>query len=283
MRYCLVSILALLVLAGSAGARSVIPTVTHPTVTVYSAGPGGSQGAFPQEMGLNGRQGDAITSVPGVLSIVPGQRWSNFVTAAKQGVSYTIKSVVLTVHSPDSLMGDGETVTRSDEWGLRLSWPLLYEAPGTTWTLTVLYGTPNLWDDDAGGPNQASYVHREIWTWYLSSSLDTIGHLLEVFGAMPFGRSQVPIISDEILYASLRQVYREAVNEQPPGQGCVCYWREWGGRSSLVELEFMVFDALIATTPETPYGPGLGIANTAENPAGSKLIVDAKYLLCICD
>lgn len=266
--------------AGAAPARRTLTPIVHPTVMIYSAGPGSSLGAFPLEMGLNGREGDAITSAPGVLSIVPGERWSNFVTAAREGVPYVIKSVVLTMISgPDWLFElPARMVTQAGDANIRLWWPLLYESPGTTWTLTVLYGTTAAWDSDGSGPNPAAHVHTEVWTWQLGRTQESLGHLLAVFRQMPFGRSQTPLISDEALYRELRRLLDSMT--LPPNFECI-YPHE--GLPAIGDFEMLVMDACIAATPAypSPTGPGTGIAITDENPVVIRLFQDIERLGCM--
>lgn len=282
MRDCLPVILVLLTLnsASAATARRVISTVTHPTVYAYSAGPGGSQGAFPHEMGLNGRQGDAITSSPGVLSIVPGERWSNFVTAVREGVPYTLKSVVLTIDFPADWYYTGRTVVQVGDANIRLWWPLLYETPNTTWTLAILYGTADLWDDDGPGPNTTAHIHKEVWRWRLGRTQESLEHLLAVFHHAPFGRSGTPLVSDEVLYAQLRDRLENL--DLPPEPDCICPGTEQS--QAVGEFEMQLLDACIANSAAypNPTGPGTGVANTDENPATVRLLQDAERLLCIC-
>lgn len=262
----------------AAPANRMPKPIIHPTVLVYSAGPGSSLGAFPQEMGLNGRAGDAITSAPGTLSIVPGERWSNFVTAAKEGVTYAVKSVVLEMITGEHVQCADwlpqRQVTQSGEANIRLWWPLTYAVPGDTWRLTILYGTIDLWDDDGVGPNLPSHIHTEIWEWRVVADVQSVKHLLAVFHQTPFGLSQVPLISDEALYVNLQHqvdMIQEAMDEEtyPFVAGLM-----------LGDLEMTVMDACIANSPSqpNPAGDGTGIANSLENSACCKLLVDCEYI-----
>lgn len=264
--------------AEAAHAGRVISTVTHETVHVYSAGPGSSGGAFPQEMGVNGRSGDAVTSVPGVLSIVPGDRWSNFITAASEGIPYVVKSAVMEVHtgSPINCIDwlPERRVIQSGEANIRLWWPLAYESPGTVWILTILYGTADQWDDDGSGPHLPSHVHKEVWKWELRADLQSLKHALAVFRQMPFGASQVPLISDEALFIDLQRqvdVIQEAWDSE---------YYPYAGLQLLGYFEMTVMDACIANLPAEPVpsGAGTGIANSLENPACCKLLVDCEYI-----
>lgn len=263
--------------AGAEPGRQIATTVTHEPILLYSAGPGDSTGAFPQEMGLNGRIGDAVTSAQGILSIIPGERWANFVGAAKPGIPYVIKSVVLELKPGEPFPWDESparpSVLQSQPDAIRLWWPLVYTRPGDMWILTILYGTEIQWDDDAGGRNPLSYLHKEVWKWKLDANVSSIGHLIEVFHQTPWGRSQAPLLSDEALLARLERDIALIQAALDAGDSTVA--------GLLVgDMEMETMDACIATSPAmpNPTGPGTGIANTTENPACTKLLSDCEAL-----
>jgi len=190
--------LVVLAVPAMAARLNVVP-VTHPPFQVYQAYPGDSNGTDLEFKGYAGLGGDVISSVPGVLSIIPGTNWANFVGAARDKVAYTIKNVVLCKQTPEIVqcadVFPSKKVCQQGTPNIRLWWPLMYEVPSTTWTLTILYGTPVPYDDDGPGPNPAGYVHTEVWQWHVDSTLVSMKNLLELFHELPFGLDEVPLIS----------------------------------------------------------------------------------------
>ena len=239
--------------------------------------PGNSGGTNQHQSGYLGQFGDTISSVPGILSIVPGVKWCNFVRACQDGVPYVIKNVVLRKQTPDFIqcadIFPAKIVSQQGTAGIRLWWPLMYEAPGTTWTLTIIYGTSTPYDDDGPGPHPPGYVHTEVWTWTLDATLKSMKDVLELFHEIPFGLDEVPVISDEVLYPILQAKLDETIRLVSIGQL---------GQAGLLlgDFEMEVADACIAFSPQfpNPTGPGTGIANSLENPACCKLMIDAEYV-----
>ncbi|MCX6344750.1 MAG: hypothetical protein NT018_06720 [Armatimonadetes bacterium] len=222
---------------------------------------------------------DAITAAPGVLAIDPGgSTWPNFIQAAQAGISYTIKNTTLIKQTPEFVQCNdifpSHRVPQQGTPNIRLWWPLMYEVPSTTFTLTILYGTPVLFDDDGAGPNPPSYVHVEEWIWHVDTDLDHLGLLLDLFHEVPFGKDEVPLISDEYLFEALKDKI-EAANEAFEA-GDTTTAAEY-----LTDFELEVMDACIPVSPSNPNptGPGTGIAQTDENPACCKLLVDIEYIL----
>ena len=277
----LIALLLLVAIPAMAARVASIP-ITHEPDLVYQAYDGDSNGTDVEFLGYNGTGADVITAVPGVLSIVPGTNWANFVGAAQEdpAVGYTIKNVVLCKEHPSIIqcadVFPAGIICQQGTPNIRLWWPLMYEVPGTTWTLTILYGTSVPYDDDGtGGPNPAGYVHTEVWQWQVDASLDSLENLMELFHELPFGLDEVPLISDEVLYPILMDkidAIEEAVEATEPDTvtaGLI-----------LGDFEMEVMDACIPVSPMTPAptGPGTGIANTVENPACCKLLADAEFI-----
>jgi len=227
-----------------------------------------------------------ISSAPGILCIDPGgPNWPNFVQAAQvSGQSWTIKNVSFVKVTPphvqckeDALGNDifpQHTVTQQGTPNIRLWWPLMYEIPSTTFTLTILYGTPNLFDDDGPGPNPPAWVHVEQWVWHVEATIDTLEDILELFHELPFGLDEVPLISDEFLYTALQAKLAAANDAYNAGDLA-------SAANILADFELEVMDACIDESPSfpNPTGPGTGIANSAENPACCKLLIDVEYIL----
>ncbi len=228
---------------------------------------------------------NVISAVPGVLAIDPGGfDWPNFVAAAVAGVPYTIKNVTLVKETPEYVqcgfdaqgvpIFPAHTVAQQGTQNIRLWWPLMYEVPSTTFTLSILYGTPVLFDDDGAGPNPPAWVHVEQWVWHVHTDLERLSLLLELFHELPFGKDEVPLISDEPLYEELQFKIAQAIAAYNAGDTVnAAFW--------LADFELEVMDACINCSPTfpNPFGFGTGIANTFENPACCKLLVDVEYIL----
>lgn len=200
----LIALMLLVAVPAMAARVSSVP-ITHETSLVYQAYPGDSDDTDLEFLGYLGTGEDVITAVPGVLSIVPGENWENFVGAAQEdpAVGYTIKNVVLCKQTPSIIqcadIFPAKTICQQGTPNIRLWWPLMYEVPGTCWTLTILYGTSVPYDDDGAGPNPAGYVHTEVWVWCVDATLDSLENLMDLFHELPFGLDEVPLISDEEL------------------------------------------------------------------------------------
>ena len=282
-----------LVAAPAMGARVTSTPVLH-NMEVFQAYPGGSlprfadgalnacwQGYFDNLLGP-----DNITAVPGILCIDPGPNWAYFIAAAlvTEPVPYTIKSTTFTKATPEfvqcgvdaqgNAIFPAHIVNQQGTPNIRKWWPLMYEVPGTTFTLTILYGTPTLFDDDGPGPNPPAWAHVEQWVWTVHADLESLAFLMEVFHELPFGRDEVPLISDETLYEILQDKISAAFDAF---MLCDLYTASL----ILADFELEVMDACIDASPSFPYpsGLGTGIANTSENPACCKLLVDVEYIL----
>ncbi len=178
----LLLILCIAVGSPALAARVTTTPVLH-QMTVYQAYPGSSLPRVTDAalnecwLGYLPQSGDVISSVPGILCIDPGcASWCNYVAAGQEDPvePYTIKNTTFVKVTPNHVQckmdGDNEilpahTITQQGTANIRTWWPLMYEVPGTTFTLTILYGTPSLYDDDGTGPNPPSWVHLEQWIW----------------------------------------------------------------------------------------------------------------------
>ncbi len=288
--------LAIVCLPAMAARIQVLPIVHEGTdFLVYQAYAGNSNGVDTNFLGYAGTERDVITAVPGVFSIVPGASWSNFVGAANANslggiwqLGYTIKNVVLQKKTPTFVQCNevyaAKTITQQGTANIRTWWPLMYEAPGTVWTLTVLYGTPQLrvgpgvndvvnYDDDGSLINPGSPVHQETWKWSVDVTFDSLSNLLALFHQVPFGLDEVPLISNEALYVQLQGMVQQI--------SALLGAQDYAGASLLLgEFELEVQDAAISTSPFQPFPGGVytGIAQTSENPAVCKLLIDVEFL-----
>lgn len=225
-----------------------------------------------------------ISAAPGILCIDPGDYWENFVQAGQvTDQAWTIKNVTLVKQTPSHIQckegPEGpifpeRTITQQGTANIRKWWPLMYEIPSTTFTLTILYGTPNLFDDDGPGPNPPAWVHVEQWTWHVEATIGTLSQVLELFHELPFGLDEVPLISDEPLYEALQLKLEAAEDAFEAGDLPTAAF-------ILGDFELEVMDACIDDSPSfpNPTGPGTGIANSEENPACCKLLIDVEYIL----
>lgn len=226
--------------------------------------------------------GGIWAALPGILQIVPqgpGQTpWANFIPAARDNVAYTIKNVLFTKTTPTFVQCNpvfpAHTVTQHGTPNIRLWWPLMYEAPGTTFTLNILYGTPKLYDDDGPGPHTPSWAHTALFTWTVQANLESLSALLALFHQLPFGLDEVPLISDEPLYAALQLKIAAAIAAYEANDTAAA-------AAILADFELEVMDACIDSSPRfpNPTGLGTGIASTEENPACCKLLIDVEYIL----
>jgi len=278
MKKCLLILVVLALVAAPAWAAKVTYSdITHPVGLVLQAYPGDSNGNNKAFKGA-ALGADVITAVPGVLQIVPGdldkngdgvidaktERWPNFISAP----SYSIKSIQLTKTEAEpaqcNWFYDGGHVLQRGTVEIRLWWPLMYEAPGTSWELTIFYTVPG-----------QLVVYKEIWTWEVDATIDSVMSAIDLFRELPFGLCEVPLIQDEALYPVLKDILSQlkvAVAAQD--------WEE--AANQLMIFEFTVTEACVTSCPPSPMPTGpqgtLGIVNTRENPACCKLLVDAEFL-----
>ena len=272
----LVLALSMILAVPSMAARLVSTSIDHLN-QVYQAVSAASDEAVTYN-GYFDPTADVISSAPGILSIDPGgTTWPNYIGAAIEGVPYTIKNTMLVKETPTyvqcSEVFPAHTVTQQGTPNIRLWWPLMYEVPSTNFTLTILYGTPVLFDDDGPGPNPPAWVHQERWVWHVDADLPHLSLLLELFHELPFGLDEVPLISDEPLYEALQAKIAAAFSAFEGGDTATA-------AIILSDFELEVMDACIGVSPAfpNPTGIGTGIANTLENPACCKLLVDVEYI-----
>lgn len=225
---------------------------------------------------LKAETGSAV--YPGVLRLnPPDSTWSNYISAAQKSpkVDYTITNVTLVKNAPE-VYGyfSASHVVQSGTADIRLAWPLLYEMSKTTWTLTIDYTTSQPFDDDNDGPNTPSLQHTDRWTYILDYDVSQLRPLLELFHNMPFGTSGVPLAGNEQLYHQYRQSLANAEDTFLQGDMAT-------EAAYLTDFELAVMDSVILVTPPVPNpgGPDIGFAQTSENPAAFKLIVETESVL----
>ncbi len=226
--------------------------------------------------GIYGLGADVITAVPGVFSIDPGDaQWSNWVPAAQAGVPYTLKDVILrkqvdpSEDCPDVYRGTDVTQHLPN---VQLWWPLMYELPGTTFTLTVYYDTDSPWDE--GGTASPSISHVNAYSFRVDTSLPDLKYLLALFHQLPLGTHQVPLISDEALYKQMQADLDLIISLISQGQDAVA-------GEKLIAFRMLVenhcIDDFLPTKPVIG-GAGTGVANTCDNPACCKILADVTWI-----
>jgi len=280
-------IMAIAALAIPLAAYAVVP-VTHTALPLYQAYPGVSTVGPSIFQGPNrGFSGylpyianpQLISSTPGIFEIIPGLKYANFVGAAQAGVPYTIKTVSLVKQTP--VLDEGAdvfpsiTVIQLGTPNIRLWWPLEYEVPGTTWTFTITYGTTSLYQD-AGPGNPPSYVHTEVWSWFVDANLASMEDELELFHEIADGTNEVPLVSDEVLYPALQAKLHAISTDIAMGTQAGLL----AAGNTLVDFENEISDDIIFVSPVSPIPTGgdTGIIEDGDNPAAAKLLVDAEYV-----
>ena len=244
-------------------------------MVVSPASLGGSGGIPTSYLGYNGTRTDAVP-FPGVLGLLPGTDWANFVSASESGVPYTLDDITLMKRSPASGECSGtfqsHSLTQSGSGYIRLWWPLLYDAPGTTYSLTLNYHTDT--DQQFPGETAPTKDHSEEWRWEVGMGLPDLVSLVRLFDTLPFGRSSVPLISDETLYQQIDEWLDDAGQYLAIGDML-------NSNVILGDLQSIVLQACTGSQPAlpNPTGAGTGIAGTAESPACCYLYISLDSLL----
>jgi len=242
---------------------------------VFQVYPGTSGGLSQHFLGYLPPFGDTAGAVPGVLDIIPGEKWRNFKQAPNLCREGVVKNVTLVKETPRLIQCASafpyRKVSQQGTPNIRLHWPLMYEIPGTSWTLTILYGTKT--PVQFPGETAPGYVHTDVWKWVLDTDIPHAKLFLDLLHSLPFGQDEVPLISDEVLYADLQDKLTRV-------QELVDQGRTVDAGLLLGDFEIEVADACITTLPlmPNPTGPSTGIAQTEENPACCKLLLDASYI-----
>lgn len=303
--------LVLLVAVPAMAARVQVLPIVRGDIDLFQAYPGDSGATNVAQDGLNPAAAcDVITAVPGVLSIIPGDNWANFVAAANASPvqAYDLKNVTLCKTIADVLQCDDvfnqagispdTPVCQHGTNDIRLWWALMYEPAGTTWQLKITYGTPVPWDDDGAGGNPAGYVHTDLWNFKVVADAWSLRDVVNLFHELPFGLDEVPLISNELLIDNDTPVVLPS-DPTPRDLNDIIddLQAAFGDRADpldddllaagdlLEEFELLVMDNCIYASPGDVGGQyglaggiGTGIAQTEENPACCKLLTDAEYI-----
>lgn len=222
--------------------------------------------------GFRGGLGDPITAVPGVFAFDSGPGWQNYVRATELCREAKITNVSLRKYfegnddcpdyfKPVNMLQQGSTRVRN--W-----WPLMYEPPTTSWTLSVYYDTAT--PVQFPGETQASVHHQDSWQWTVVTDIEHTKLFIDMIHELPLGTTQKPVLSDEKLYKQLKAQLDEIDDLAKQNK-----LDEAG-----MKLDTFILDVEDACITESclPFKFGAGIANTAENPACCKLLLDADYI-----
>lgn len=251
-------------------ARVVNKPIPHSPFLVYQAYCGGI-------CGTTSNGGSVIKAVPGVLAIDPGgtqplNGWPNFVSASGDaGLDWTVTNVSLRKTVPTytcTIPIGGAAVLQQGSDNIRLWWPLMYELPGTKWTLTVTYKTA-VWDDDGAGPNLAATTHQDVWEWEVRATLSSMANLVDLFHQLPAGNCAVALINGTDLYKQIQTTIATLKTMDPIDPETAEVFNSF---LLLIEDSCLTVDCGSCSTD-------LGIRNTVENPACCKLLADAEYVL----
>ncbi len=216
--------------------------------------------------GIRGRSGsDVITAVPGVFAFDPGgPNWPNFVSAAAQNKPYTLTNVRLSKTVPQYVcavpIGGKPVLQQGSARSARIRtwWPLMYELPGTKWTLTLDYKI-----------DVAPYTAKQdVWSWQVDATFDSLEGIIRLFYQLPAGNCQVPLISGASLYNRLLAdiATLKSMDPSDPAMADALYG-------------FILFvENHCATAGCGECTPEAGIRNTLENPACCKILADADYI-----
>jgi hypothetical protein len=195
---------------------------------------------------------------------------------------------------------------------IRLWWPLMFEAPGTIFQLTLNTGTQNVtgqYTDTTNGWTNGTVpmtIHTDVWTWYVDANFESLEAAITLFHEVPFGTCEYPLIQDEKLLNHDLVVYNTFYN--PPiiqddpryeytllcqVNAIECALNGINGVPDLAAARTLTVDfennLWFACNPSTACDPTaeptnqgsnltLGIANTDCYPACCKLVIDTEYI-----
>ncbi len=245
---------------------------------------------------LGQTEDDPITAAPYVFTFDPGENWSNFVSAAHYPgktpdgriipapVPYTLLNVTFQKSQPAPVqcadMFPAKTISQQGTNNIRRWWPLMYEPPWTTFTLTVCYKTQEPMNFPTENEGEYRVLHCDVWNWCVGVTVQDLKRLVDLFHQIPAEICEVPLIADENLYLALQEKLdqlQEALDA-----------KDKQGTGTLIgEFEMMVQDACMPMCPPKPFPinnargeAGAGwIINSDCMPACCKLMADAEYII----
>lgn len=244
---------------------------------VYQVYPGSSCGAQEFDAGYLGSWGDPVVAVPGILCIEPGREWWNYRQCAELCRSGPLKNVTLRKSLPElgqcyDVFSSGPNYPGFSQHGtpnVRLWWPLMYDPPGTSWTLKIIYGTRSA--VRFPGESAPGYIHSDEWKWVVDTDIGRVKLFLGLARQLPFGLCEVPLLSNEL-------VYRDLIAKLEEVEALVAAGKTVAAGNALIDFEMMVEDLCTAICPDNAPAGFAGIVNTAENPVCCKLLADAEYI-----
>jgi hypothetical protein len=213
--------------------------------------------------------GDPIKGSPGIFALDPGGNGWPYWIPPVVGQTRTFRHVILDKIPALAFPCEGvfpETCIRMegnpDDWPetVRIWWPVLYETPGTLFLTRVEY--------NFNGHIGTNFLFVKVFVLP-----EHLRYVLHVFHQWPFGLDEVGLISDEDLFATLLDLFQKAYEKALSDPGAAINY--------LNDAAMLIDNACIAESPDIPYptGDDTGIAETEENPACCKLLVDIEYII----
>jgi len=99
--------------------------------------------------------------------------------------------------------------------GIKTSWPLMYETNGTTFELTINYGTTKLAAHPGYGPSKQ---HTEIYKWKVVAETWTdLENAIELFWRLPAGQCELSMITSKKVHDGLLWYLNGTPNPFNPG------------------------------------------------------------------
>jgi len=192
--------IALMLIAAPAFAGTWVHPTT--TLTAIAAGAPLSLVLNPGTADLKDGAGKVVVD-PETGKAVQQTTWKNFMAWGSSATTIATYqwATLVKVHPPRKSACDVEwcpdPVQQNGPEGINLSWPLVYEVDGTTWTLTVAYWTNKPVRTNAADTSMApSRYHTEVWSWKVVRN--TWGDMTEAVGLfrkMAVGKCELSMIS----------------------------------------------------------------------------------------
>lgn len=211
----------------------------------------------------------ACVAVPGVLVLDSSANWDKYVSDEAKGVNdlQILRSVSLVKEVPTSedctdWNGIGK-IYQIASAKIRTWWPVMFDPPGTKWTLTIRWRTP--------GPSPKYYVEKALFE--VKVTPDSFRAAIALFETLPFGISEVPLVSEDIAAELVADVAAIEGFLATPGPQAILDAQEAYG-----ELLNDIIDNCNPIPPSSPDKDYSGIAQDACYPVCCKLYLDAVAL-----
>lgn len=244
MKKCLLILVALMVLSVPAWSARIteidLGTVNY---DVYQAGWCG--------------EGSSV-AVPGVLVLNNANYWDEYVSNVGP---YVLRNATLIKQVPtnDDCIDWNSigTIHQKGTSSIRTWWPLMYDPPGTTFTLVLQWRQGLNW-----------YVQKVVWT--VKADFSHLKAAIALFESLPFGTSEVPLVSENMAADLLDDISALEGFLATPGDEALL-----NAQLAFGALVNDILDNCNSVLPPKPDKSYSGIAATTENPACCKLYLDA--------